>query len=80
VKQDDEDFSFKEHEIGKALYDSLKWLEIAPVRITVAAQNNEESEKGTLKLKAIIKWDKNRIIVKHRLEKFSSFWGVYHGG
>jgi predicted transcriptional regulator len=49
---DDEDFRIKEQEIENALYDYLKWFEIAPIAITA-----ENDEKGTLK--ARIKWEKS---------------------
>ena len=52
---EDEDFSIKEQEIEKALYDYLKWFEIAPHAITT---ENAELEKGVLKAK--IKWDKSK--------------------
>ena len=52
---EDEDFSVKEQEIEKALYDYLKWFEIAPHAITA---ENAELEKGVLKAK--IKWDKSK--------------------
>ena len=42
---DDEDFSVKEQEIEKALYDFLKWFETVPVEITASAQNNDDTLK-----------------------------------